>query len=382
MVKVIFALVSLGALYYVLIPLIGRRVAWVERERPEDERLRDLRTQKRISLRALKDIEFELASGKISEADHRELREHYLKRASRVMAQLEALEAEGPSAPRTEEDDAEAHAGETLSRHGKKGEGGLEEELEGEGEQVDPGALPHDGDDGEVEDDWDEEEEDWDDSDEDWDEEEDDTREGRSASEDGVRVQDLDGHPVRGVRGPVIAVLALAFALGTGVAFFEMGKRSAQLAPEAPVASLPGADAEQAGLEHLVKYVQENPWNVTSHLILGEYYLETGDVQLALTHFMNAEEYAPADGRVLGNLGKAYRSLGNPDLAMEKFQAASRAEPGSPIHLYQMGLVLGFDKGDRRQARKLFERVLAMDPDDRLRAEVMEQMEKLTPGEG
>jgi tetratricopeptide (TPR) repeat protein len=131
-----------------------------------------------------------------------------------------------------------------------------------------------------------------------------------------------------------------------------------------------------------VKYVQENPWNVTSHLILGEYYLDAGDINVALAHFTSAEGIKPDNGRVLSNLGKTFRQLGNTDQAIEKFQAASAAEPEALEHLYQLGLVYGYDKGNLTQALALFEEILSRQPDENLRVSVDEELRKLGLSEG
>jgi len=94
MVKIIFGVIFAGVLYYVLTPLLGRRVGWVEAEDPDDERMRELKLTKKINLKALKDIEFELASGKINDEDYTELKEHYSRKVSRIMGLIENFTGE------------------------------------------------------------------------------------------------------------------------------------------------------------------------------------------------------------------------------------------------------------------------------------------------
>jgi len=349
MVKIIFAIIAVGALYYVITPLLGHRVSWVDAEDPLDERMKDLQLKKKINLKALKDIEFELASGKINDEDYLDLKEHYSRKVSRIMGLIEDL-AMG------EEGTVEAHHGGRRKRDPEDDEGSGEEEdrPDEDEDELDEDELD--------EDELDEDELYEDDPDEDWEEEDDDELNKRD------------------IKGPVLAVLAFFLAMGTGAALFQMGKRAAVQAPKAPAASLPSATGEQAGLEHLVQYVQENPWNVTSHLILGKYYLGEGNTDLALSHFISAETVAPDDSRVLSSLGKTYRQLGNPDLAIVKLQAAVNAEPDSLEHLYQLGLVYGYDKNDREQALKLFKEILSRQPDEELRAIVDEELRNLSAG--
>ena len=364
MVKIVFGIIITGALYYVLTPLLGRKVGWVDAENPDDERMRELELTKKINLKALKDIEFELASGKINDEDYLELKEHYSRKVSRIMGLIEDLTEEG-------EETVETH-------HGGRGKKGPEE---------DDGS---DEDEGEDELDEDELDEDENELDEDENEEDDgETFHGREGDyEDEEWNEDEDEeYEHRSVKGPILTALALALAVGVGISLFQMGKRSADpaptsLAPVGPVASQPTASNDQAGLEHLLKYVQENPWNVTSHIILGEYYLDAGNTNVALAHFVSAEGIKPADGRVLGNLGKTYRKLGNLDQAIEKFRAAAGAEPESLEHLYQLGLVYGYDKGNLTQALALFEEILSRQPDENLRVTVDEELRKLGLSEG
>jgi tetratricopeptide (TPR) repeat protein len=376
MVKIIFGVIFAGALSYVIIPLLGRKVSWVDAEDPDDERIREYELEKKINLKALKDIEFELASGKINEEDYQELKDHYLRKVSRIMGRIEDLTGE-------EENSVEAH-------HGGRGTGGSEED---EGSDENDDDLNEDDDEpdedeGDPDEDWDEEDEDDDELDEDeddWDDDDDDDEKILQNSDDDDEDEEWDDeeeYELRSVKGPIIVVLALALIVGVGVAFFQMGKKSALKAPAAPVASLSSPSSGQAGLEHLVRYVQENPWNVTSHLVLGEYYFGIGNTNLALAHFVSAEEVAPGDGRVLSNLGKAYRKLGNPDQAIEKFTAAADAQPESLEHLYQLGLVYGYDKGDRSRARELFEEVLSRQPEEELRITVDEELKKLATETG
>jgi len=58
MVLAFSAIIFLGALYYTLSPLRTGKATWLERKNPADERLNALETNKRIFLKALKDIAF------------------------------------------------------------------------------------------------------------------------------------------------------------------------------------------------------------------------------------------------------------------------------------------------------------------------------------
>ena len=386
MVKIIFGVISVGILYYVLTPLLGRKVSWVDPEDPDDERMRELELTKKINLKALKDIEFELASGKVNDEDYLDLKDHYSRKVSRIMSLIEDLAEEGT---------VEVHHGERGKKNPEGDEGSEENENELDGDEDE---LDEDEDELDEDEEWDEDEDDEDEEDGDDDE----ILQGRDSDDEDEEWDEDDEHEHRSIKGPTLAVLALVLTVGVGAALFQMGKQSAARvsvaqvpvaqaratpvpatpAPATPAASQPSPYSEQAGLEHLVKYVQENPWNVTSHIILGEYYLDAGNINVALAHFESAEGIKPGDGRVLSNLGKTYRKLGNPDQAIDKFKAAAEAEPESLEHLYQLGLVYGYDKGNLPQALALFEEVLSQQPSEELRATVDEELRKLGLSDG
>ena len=338
MIKIIFGVIFAGTIYYVLHPLLGRRVTWIDAEDPDDERLQELEMEKRINLKALKDIEFELASSKINDEDYTELREHYARKVSRVMDLIEDVKMGGEAIPEDEE------APDQYADYDEDDDDYFDEDLQPD--------------------------EDWDDGD--WDEDQ------------------QECYPRRSMLGPAVLALSLLLAAFTGAALYQMGKKSAQPGPTTPIASrsplansqVPPLSSEKAGLDHLVQYVQENPWNVTSHLILGEYYFGEGNTDLALSHFMNAEAVDPEDSRVLYSLGKAYRVMGKPDQAIEKLEAAAKIDPDSLQLLYQLGLVYGYDKGDQRHARELFEEILTRNPDQELRATVNEELRRLEATDG
>lgn len=372
MLKIIFGLVFTATAYYVLRPLFGGRVPWQEAANPDDERIRHLELTKKINLKALKDIEFELAAGKINDQDYEDLRDHYMHKVSSVMHRLEELRTGGKSDKKDDweslvnnrsdvDNDGEDEEVEAAAAAAPGDAGGLEQEAidEEQGLETDEYSDEHDDDD--YEDEYDDDHDEYT------------YGPGRVARP-----------PGRSPGGRVMVVAVITLAVGFGLVVFQMGRKSATV--EAPrVAYAPQAvtvDEGEAGLEHLVEYVEKNPWNVTSHLILGEYYFDTGDMDQALTHFTSAEQVAPGNGRVLSDLGRAYRKLGDTDRAIEKFQAAVDAEPDMLEHLYQLGLVFGYDKGDTSRARELFQQILSRQPDEELRIRVKTEMEKLGTSKG
>lgn len=69
-----------------------KRESGVDKER--ERRFRALEQDKIASLRALKDLEFERATGKLSDEDYEELKDFYTRKAAESLQALEALKEE------------------------------------------------------------------------------------------------------------------------------------------------------------------------------------------------------------------------------------------------------------------------------------------------
>jgi tetratricopeptide (TPR) repeat protein len=92
--------IGLPALAFTLWPLFGRRSAGRGfLALPPDAR-EQLEEQKRAALRTLRELEFEHASGHISDEDHAELRARYEAEAAQVLGELDRLGAPAPAPPR------------------------------------------------------------------------------------------------------------------------------------------------------------------------------------------------------------------------------------------------------------------------------------------
>jgi len=84
----VFFIIASIAMVYALMPLMGGRQVWQEAPDVKDERIKSLEMEKASFLKALKDIEFELASNKINTDDYDKLRNHYRLKVAEVMKEL------------------------------------------------------------------------------------------------------------------------------------------------------------------------------------------------------------------------------------------------------------------------------------------------------
>ncbi len=95
---ILFFLVA-GMLVYSLSPLFGPRKSRSDEPGAElRRRIADLDAEKANTLRAIKDVEFERATGKLSDEDHEELHSLYTRKAAEILADLETLRNEADRA--------------------------------------------------------------------------------------------------------------------------------------------------------------------------------------------------------------------------------------------------------------------------------------------
>ncbi|GAB6062535.1 hypothetical protein [Deferrisoma palaeochoriense] len=94
MAVAVFCVLVIGLLVLTAAPLFGPRKVLAASGDARRQRLEALEQEKKGYLKAIKDVEFERATGKISEEDFQELREFYALKAAEAMDALERLEQE------------------------------------------------------------------------------------------------------------------------------------------------------------------------------------------------------------------------------------------------------------------------------------------------
>ena len=93
MIAIIAILVALGTVAYVGYPILRRDQSFAPDPFDVPSVIRELRAEKETLLRTLKDLEFDLASGKLSTEDYSVLRSRYETRAMAVMQELDTQES-------------------------------------------------------------------------------------------------------------------------------------------------------------------------------------------------------------------------------------------------------------------------------------------------
>lgn len=329
MVMAFSAVIFLAALFYTLSPLRSGRAAWLERENPADERMSALEAEKKIYLKALKDIEFEHATGKINDGDYTELRDHYRREVSGILGKIENMEDGNSDEP------ADAHH--------------MDDEPPDDSGEIELPVDPEEAND----------------FDDDYDEDRTEEEPYSAVEETGNREREIRLFWER--KGVVLSLAGVSLAIVGFLFFFNSSRRAGNINPQ----TSPGYDSKQTagtppteiGLEQLIEYVRKNPWNVMALSTLGGYYLDNGQPMKALGLFERAEQNSPKNSSVLYQLGLVYKELGDVDRAVEKLEMARKIAPDNLESTLRLGQIYLNDKKDSAKALKLFREVLAKDPD-------------------
>ena len=87
------ALLAAAATVWILAPLFRADAAQAERASQLLSRLSDLQSEREMALSALRDLEDDRATGKVSDADYEALKARFTERAVEVLKKLDEAEA-------------------------------------------------------------------------------------------------------------------------------------------------------------------------------------------------------------------------------------------------------------------------------------------------
>jgi tetratricopeptide (TPR) repeat protein len=346
MVTTISLVLFLAAVYYTLAPLMSQWVPWMEPEESDDEYRKSLQTDKLIYLKALKDIDFERASHKINIEDYEDLKSHYKLKLSQILEELEELRNKNQE---TAANDEEASAAVDVLEHED------DEEYEDDGDEYDDDEYEED----EDEYDNDEYEEDDDEYDEEYDE-----NSGKS----------FKNRLFIGFVGSVLCALLIMTVInfgkkkGVGKGQIQAGgyEQYEEVQAKGPGSGQQAASKEDTIVE-LTQYLEKNPSDVEAFIKLGDIYYDDNRIQEAIEIFSKAEKIAPNNLHIQTDLGALYSKTNQIDLAIKSYEAALIISPSYLDTHFYLGQLFRYNKGDNQKALKHFEKILASNPNKKLR---------------
>ena len=129
---------------------------------------------------------------------------------------------------------------------------------------------------------------------------------------------------------------------------------------QTPLTSGPVQAQDEIGL--LQGIVKQDPKNVSAWIELGNMLMDSSRFQEAINAYQKALELDPKNVDVRVDMGTCYRGIGRSDRAVEEYRKAIAI---NPRHLYahrNLGTVLLFDLGNKKQGIKELEEYLSLSP--------------------
>jgi cytochrome c-type biogenesis protein CcmH/NrfG len=167
----------------------------------------------------------------------------------------------------------------------------------------------------------------------------------------------------------IVALIALVIGFLGGVFYSALqsgptGSVQTTSAPPQPQQKqASGLTREQASdILRLEQEVATNPTNVDAWTRLGHVYFDTNNPAKAIRAYEKSLELRPDDPNVLTDLGVMYRRNGQPDKALATFDRAIAVDPRHEQSRFNKGIVLRYDMNDREGAVKVWEELLAINP--------------------
>jgi tetratricopeptide (TPR) repeat protein len=124
--------------------------------------------------------------------------------------------------------------------------------------------------------------------------------------------------------------------------------------------ALPSLEATDATLIAALRDLQAGK-SAPRHVAVGDAYRRLGVLDLAVEHYEAAKSLDRRAASAYDGLARVWRDVRRPDFGLPEATRAVHYAPGSPEALNTLGTVL-FALGDLVEARKAFEKALAIDP--------------------
>jgi len=167
----------------------------------------------------------------------------------------------------------------------------------------------------------------------------------------------------------VVIALAVGFFAGTVVMELRQpaaAKVQADSGPGVPT-GVPGdatvSAEDQARITQLEVATATKPADQGQWVDLGNMYFDTHQAQKAIAAYQKALALGKASPDVLTDLGIMQREAGQPQQALASFDAALKLNPRHEHALYNKGVVLLHDTGDKAGAAKAWAQLIEVNPE-------------------
>jgi tetratricopeptide (TPR) repeat protein len=132
--------------------------------------------------------------------------------------------------------------------------------------------------------------------------------------------------------------------------------------PEVQPPSSAGPFQQRAEIPLLQDLVRKDPKNLNAWIRLGNNLMDSYRFSEAAEAYQKALELDPKNVDVRIDMGTCYRNVGRPEKAIEEYRKAIALNPNHVNAHRNLGIVLAFDIGDKKQAVKELEEYLRLAP--------------------
>jgi tetratricopeptide (TPR) repeat protein len=115
-------------------------------------------------------------------------------------------------------------------------------------------------------------------------------------------------------------------------------------------------------ITELEKAALRNPGDATIWTNLGNLYFDAGMTKEAISAYERSLQLTPDNPDVITDLGIMHRDAGNFAKAVECFRKAAALDPRHENALFNQGIVLYYDLGQREEAERVWRRLLEINP--------------------
>ncbi len=126
--------------------------------------------------------------------------------------------------------------------------------------------------------------------------------------------------------------------------------------------------------------VRKDPGNFNAWVNLGNILMDSSRFSEAIDAYHKALSIDPRNVDVRVDLGTCYRNIGKPDLALSEYKKALELNPNHPIAHRNLAVVLAYERKDKVQALREFERYLQLAPNAPDAENIRREMQKLKSG--
>ena len=157
-----------------------------------------------------------------------------------------------------------------------------------------------------------------------------------------------------------VVTFVAGFAGGTMVAEHRAVQREAPAAVSAPAVASPAADAEAKAehIRHLREEAMQHPDSAEGWTKLGNACFDAGDPDGAIDAYQASLRIEPGNADVRTDMGSMYRMKGDAAKAVECYEQALRDSPGHPNAVFNKGVTMMLDLEKPEQAVAFWQSVL------------------------